>query len=124
MSQPHHAHEHRDHPREVGVVATLLDLDIRRYVTPRLLRLVYPLGLAAIGVLVLVAGFSGLWSENPALGLVTLVVAPLVGLLAALLLRVSVEVVAVLFHIADDVARASGSPGASDASAPVRGSRR
>jgi hypothetical protein len=83
------------------LVHLLTDFGFKRFVTPRLVRTIYLLSLAAAGIGAfawLRAGFS----ESLLRGLFTLVTAPLSFLLYALVARVSLEFVLAVIRIAEN----------------------
>ena len=51
------------------------------FVTPMIIKVVYVIGLIAIGLGTLFFAVSGFFGDNPGFGIVTLIVSPLVGLL-------------------------------------------
>jgi uncharacterized membrane protein len=100
-----------------GFLATLFDFSFNHFVTPGLLKLLYSIGLvmALYGAIRFIgAGFErGFMS-----GLGTLLLSPVLFLVYSLLARVVVELVMVLFRIADHVqslAVSASSPDAEDA---------
>lgn len=88
--------------REVGGMFSLLtDLGFRRFVTPRLVRTIYLLSLAAAGLGAFAwvrEGFLTSFSR----GLFTLVTGPLAFFLYALVARVSLEFVLAVIRIAEN----------------------
>lgn len=92
--------------REVDVQGAL-DLGFTRFITVRVVSVLYVVGLAllAIGALAsIVTGFRG----GVGTGILSLIVAPLGFLLGALLLRVYLEIVVVLFRIAENTSAMAG----------------
>lgn len=86
-----------------AVLDLVLDLSFKRFVTPRLVRMLYVLSLLAA---VFYAGsymFSG-FKEGPLTGLFQLVTAPLAFLLYLIFARVVVEIILAIFRIADRIA--------------------
>jgi len=88
--------------QDKGFLGTLYDFSFSRFVTPKVLKLLYTLGLliALFGAIRFIgAGFDrGVMS-----GLISLLVSPALFLLYSLLARVAVELVMVLFRIAEGV---------------------
>lgn len=81
----------------------VLDLSFKRFVTPRLVRMLYVLSLLAA---VFYAGswmFSGFKSSTLS-GLFTMVTAPVAFLLYLIFARVTVELILAIFRIADKIA--------------------
>lgn len=88
--------------REVGGMFSLLtDLGFRRFVTPRLVRTIYLLSLAAAGI----GAFTwmrGGFAESFTRGLFTLVTGPLAFFLYALVARVCLEFMLAVIRIAEN----------------------
>jgi di/tricarboxylate transporter len=85
------------------VLDLVLDLSFKRFVTPRLVRMLYVLSLLAA---VFYAGswmFSGFKSGTLS-GLFTMVTAPVAFLLYLIFARVTVELTLAIFRIADKIA--------------------
>lgn len=86
-----------------GFLTALFDFSFSRFITVKLIPVLYGLALivASLGVLAMVgAGFTrGFMS-----GLFTLILAPLFFLFCAMYIRVILEVMIVLFRIAENVA--------------------
>jgi len=86
-----------------AVLDLVLDLSFKRYVTPRLVRMLYMLSLLAA---VFYAGsymFSG-FSNGTFAGIFQMVTAPLAFLLYLIVARVTVELILAIFRIADHLA--------------------
>jgi len=86
-----------------AVLDLVLDLSFKRFVTPRLVRMLYVLSLLAA---VFYAGswmFSGFKSGTLS-GLFTMVTAPVAFLLYLVFARVTVELILAIFRIADKIA--------------------
>ncbi|MBL9179495.1 MAG: DUF4282 domain-containing protein [Verrucomicrobiaceae bacterium] len=86
-----------------AVLDLVLDLSFKRFVTPRLVRMLYVLSLLAA---VFYAGswmFSGFKSGTLS-GLFTMVTAPVAFLLYLIFARVTVELILAIFRIADKIA--------------------
>lgn len=76
----------------------MFDLSFREFITPRIIQIVFVvmLILAAIGVLgIIVAAFEG----GAGSGVLTLILSPLIFLVAALFIRIYLEMVILLFRI-------------------------
>lgn len=86
-----------------AVLDLVLDLSFKRFVTPRLVRMLYVLSLLAAVFYAgswMLSGFkSGTFS-----GLFTLVTAPVAFLLYLIFARVTVELILAVFRIADKIA--------------------
>lgn len=86
-----------------AVLDLVLDLSFKRFVTPRLVRMLYVLSLLAA---VFYAGswmFSGFKSGTLS-GLFTVITAPVAFLLYLIFARVTVELILAVFRIADKIA--------------------
>ncbi len=86
-----------------AVLDLVLDLSFKRFVTPRLVRMLYVLSLLAA---VFYAGswmFSGFKSGTLS-GLFTLITTPVAFLLYLIFARVTVELILAIFRIADRIA--------------------
>src|SRR6476620_2981641 len=90
-----------------AILDLVLDFSFKRFVTPRLIRVLYALSLIAATLAALawmVSGFQiGLLS-----GLVTLVAGPLAFLLYVLVARVMMEIILAIFQIAEHTRRNPG----------------
>ncbi len=87
-----------------GTIGLLFDLSFSEFVTTRMIKFLYVLGIvgAAIGSLTfLVAGFSGGFFK----GLLFLILSPLVFLLWTLGARIWCELIIVAFRIAENTSR-------------------
>jgi hypothetical protein len=83
-----------------GVFATLFDFSFNEFVTTRLIKFLYALGMivAAVGSLgFVVRGFA----SSIGTGFVCLLVSPMAFLLYVLLIRIWLEVLIVIFRIAE-----------------------
>lgn len=89
-----------------GFFGKLFDTSFRSFITPSIIQLLYILFIIGAGLAALIfvlAGFAG----DTATGVVFLIVAPIVFLLYVILARVYLEIVVVLFRIADNTAAAA-----------------
>ncbi|MFN0077612.1 MAG: DUF4282 domain-containing protein [Prosthecobacter sp.] len=86
-----------------AVLDLVLDLSFKRFVTPRLVRMLYVLSLLAAVYFAWKWMWDGLW------GFIT---APLVFLLFLIVARVTVELILAIFRIADHLAPMSEEPAA------------
>jgi len=86
-----------------GFFGALFDFSFSSFITAKLIRVIFGLGLIVVGfgaLSMLIAGFS----QGFMAGILALILAPLVFLLFAMYLRVVLEVLIVLFRIAENVA--------------------
>ncbi len=90
-----------------SVYAGLSDFSFQDLVTPQLLKPLYAIALLAGGISVVIVVFQGL-QQSPAQGLLALVFG-LIGLVVWIMyIRMVLEVVVVLFRIADNTRRMAG----------------
>lgn len=93
----------------MGFLGTLFDFSFSEFLTPKIIKILYAIGLvlAAIGALVFIgAGFH----RGAGAGVIFLIISPVVFLLCALGVRIYLEILLVLFRIAgrvDDIASRS-----------------
>lgn len=84
------------------ILESTLDLSFTRFITTKLIKLIYVVSLVMIiisGILILAEGIRG----GVATGLASVIVAPLVMVLETMVCRVMLELVMVLFRIAQDL---------------------
>lgn len=105
--------------KQAGILKTLLDFRFQNYATLKIIPVVYAILMIVIGLLVvgaiLISGFGGLITaiklESFTLALTaigTMILAPLLGVLYLALLRMSFEVVMVIFKIKEDLTTIAG----------------
>lgn len=85
----------------------LLDLRFKRFITVSIVKVLYLVGIAMVALTVLtwiIAGFT----QGAMVGIAMLVLSPLFLLLGVILLRIYLEVLVVLFRIAENTARMAG----------------
>jgi hypothetical protein len=93
----------------MGFFGTLFDFSFSEFLTPKIIKILYAIGLvlAAIGALVFIgAGFH----RGAGIGIIFLIISPVVFLLYALGVRIYLEILLVLFRIAgrvDEIANRS-----------------
>lgn len=104
------------------VFSSLVDFGFSRYATPKLIRVLYIIGFVV--TVLYAAGFliTGI-SEGGFFAVLALIGAPIFGLFALLYLRVTSELLSVLFRIGQDVASIAatqqpGSPGVAGGTSP------
>lgn len=88
-----------------GLFGALFDLSFSTFVTPKIIKVVYVIGLAAIAIATLFFAFSGFGSDQPALGILTLVLSPVVGLLYLCLFRMMCEFYLAITRMSEDINR-------------------
>ena len=87
-----------------GFFSTLFDLTFSEFITIRILKVLYVVGIVLIGLTglsILVSGFA----QGFGTGLVALVITPPVALLSIIILRILLELIVVAFQIFEDIHR-------------------
>ena len=83
-----------------GFFALLFDLSFEEFVTTKIIKVLYVIGI--IGAVVYALVFIGMgFSRSAIQGIVTLILSPLVFLLAVIIARVYMELIIVIFRIAE-----------------------
>ena len=85
-------------------LASLFDLSFSYFITLKLVRWLFMLGLAAGAVLVLVAIFAA-FNVRSGLGVLVLLLSPVLFLLIAVYVRVALEIIAIFFRLEENTAR-------------------
>ena len=93
------------HPSRQGFFGALFDMSFTTFVTPMIIKVVYIIGLIAIGLGTLFFAVSGFFGDNPGVGIVTLIVSPLVGLLYLCLFRMMCEFYVAITRMSEDINR-------------------
>jgi hypothetical protein len=97
--------------QNTGFLGSLFDFTFANFITARLIRVLYALGLLLAALMALVMIGSG-FTQGFTTGLLFLILGPLVFLVTAMYLRVVLEVLIVIFRIAENVETiANRSPG-------------
>jgi hypothetical protein len=78
-------------------------MSFKSFITPSIIQLVYTLFLILAGLAALVVILAG-FAENAAVGLLALIFSPIVFILYVIVARIYLEVVIVLFRIAENTA--------------------
>lgn len=86
-----------------AVLDLVLDLSFKRFVTPRLLRMLYVLSLLAALFYAVSYMFSG-FEKGTFAGLFQMITAPIAFLLYLIVARVTVELILAIFRIAEKIA--------------------
>lgn len=96
-----------------GFLTTLFDFTFTSFVTTKLIKLLYVIGLifATVGAIVFIVGGFRI---NAGLGVLALLVSPVIFLIYSLLIRVYLEIIIVIFRIAEDVRVLAGGKSESD----------
>jgi hypothetical protein len=84
-----------------GFFASLFDVSFRSLITPRIIKVIYILAMVLIGIMTLIGVIAALvtLADEPAAGIVFLILVPIFALLYLVYARVALEVVIALFHI-------------------------
>jgi hypothetical protein len=94
-------------PQEKGFFASLFDVSMQEMITPKIVRIIYILGLIGIGIGTLIAFISYLtaasYSGSVFPVLAAVIIVPLCALLAVIYLRVVLELIVLAFNIYDEL---------------------
>ncbi len=83
-----------------GFFGSLFEFSFSEFVTPRLISLLYGVSIFVAGALTLTF-IGGGFGTHPILGLLALIISPLVFLFLVIVYRVQMEVIIVMFRIAE-----------------------
>ena len=86
-----------------GFLAALFDLSFTTFVTPSIIKVVYVIGMVGIVFATLFFAVSGFLGDSPGFGIVTLLVAPIVGLLYLCLFRMMCEFYLAITRMSEDI---------------------
>ena len=92
-------------PSSKGFFGALLDMSFTTFVTPMIIKVVYVIGLALIGLATLFFSLSGFFGDSPGLGIVTIIVGPVVGLLYLCFFRMMCEFYIAITRMSEDINR-------------------
>ncbi len=84
--------------------APLLDFRFTKFITVKIIQVLYLVGIA-VTALYIFAGVIGAFQMGAVYGMFALIMSPLVFLLSVLILRVYLEIIAVIFRIAENTSR-------------------
>jgi uncharacterized membrane protein len=88
-----------------GFIGVLFDLSFSEFITTRVIKVLYIIGIAVSAVFSIVFMFKG-YAWGGIFGIIgTIVLSPVVFLLMVVLLRIYMEMVIVLFRIAENIQR-------------------
>ncbi|MBD3287536.1 DUF4282 domain-containing protein [candidate division KSB1 bacterium] len=79
-------------------LSTLFDFSFSEFIAPKIIKILYGIGIFIVALGTLGVIFSG-FSEGFGKGIFMLVVSPIIFLIYAILVRVSMEIIIVLFRI-------------------------
>lgn len=88
-------------------LAPLLDFRFTKFITVKIVQVLYLVGIVVIALYTL-AAVIGVFQTGAGKGIVALILSPLVFLISVLVLRVYLEVIVVLFRIAENTAKMAG----------------
>ena len=103
---------------EKGFLASLFDLSFSSFITLKIIKIVFVLMLIASGLYTLFI-LGAAFAAETALGVIVLILSPVIFLFFAIMARVYLEVLIVVFKIADNTAATAENtrrPGAPDTS--------
>jgi hypothetical protein len=107
-----------------GFFATLFDLSFTSLITTRIVQILYVIGLVFAGIYTLVV-LAIAFDSSTGAGIIALIFSPVIFLLFAIIARVYMEILIVIFRIAEHAAEiayntrgGSGQPAAPSASPP------
>ncbi len=89
---------------EKGGLATIFDLSFTEFVTTRVIKVLYVIGILFSGLFALAIIIGG-FSEGAAKGILGLIIGPIVFLVYVLLARIWCEMIIVVFRIADNTSK-------------------
>jgi hypothetical protein len=92
---------------QMGFFGALFDFSFSQFVTARLVRLLYAIGVL-VGVVVALAAIARGFDASAGAGVVALIVAPLIFLLVVIIARVWLELIIVVFRIAEYLGEMAG----------------
>jgi len=104
-----------------GFFKKLFDFSFKEFVTPSIIKVIFWVAIIVIGLGVLFNIVTG-FSQGAGFGIITLIVAPLVGILFVIMARVYMELIMVLFRIMgllEGIAKEKGADTAAPAAAPA-----
>lgn len=84
-----------------SLLKTLTDFRFTRFITVNIVQVLYVIGVVVIALYTL-AAVIGLFQAGAAVGILALLFSPLVFLISVLLLRVYLELIVVIFRIAEN----------------------
>ena len=92
-------------PSSKGFFGALFDMSFTTFVTPMIIKVVYIIGLVAIALGTIFFALSGFFGDSPGLGVVTLIVSPLIGLLYLCFFRMMCEFYVAITRMSEDINR-------------------
>ncbi|MCK0113895.1 DUF4282 domain-containing protein [Ornithinimicrobium sp. F0845] len=92
-----------------GFFSALLDWRFHTLITPKIVSIVYLIGMVLIGLMWLVSLISGFTTE-PLVGLFVLIIGPVIGLIYLAFWRMTLEFYFAVVRMSDDIHRSSNAP--------------
>jgi uncharacterized membrane protein len=86
---------------QVGFVASLLDRSFSQFITPKLIRILFVLGIIASVIYPIIFIVSS-FRSSVAAGILMLILSPLFFLLMVIILRVYLELIMIMFRIEEN----------------------
>jgi len=95
-------------PLDKNFFGSLFDWEMKEMITPKVIKVLFILGIVGIGLMVLAAIFTSFGAATQPFGswgsfFLTLIFAPLGGLIGVILYRVYLEIILLLFYIYDEL---------------------
>ena len=90
---------------ERGLIGSLFDLSFTDFVTTRIIKFLFILAIIFSGIEALAVVIAGFASGSTAVGILTLLLSPVIFFLGVLMARVWLELIIVVFRIAENTGR-------------------
>lgn len=91
---------------EKGFFEGLFDFSFKEFITLKVLKVLYVIALIAIGIFLIIE-IVYFFNQSTSVGVLFLIFSPLFFILVALLVRVYLEVIAVIFRIEEEIRKLS-----------------
>jgi hypothetical protein len=88
---------------EKGFLATIFDFSFSEFVTTKVIKFLLGLAMVGVGIWVIVMIITGFASDAWWMGLIFLILSPVIYLILMLLARIYLELIIVIFRIAEDL---------------------
>ncbi|MCP4550254.1 MAG: DUF4282 domain-containing protein [bacterium] len=103
-----------------GILGTLFDFSFSEFITIKVVKILFIIGLVTSGWWT-VKVIQGVWWDSTFWGVITVLISPIIFAMFVLLVRVALELVLVLFRIAEGVKELNAKKAATDApSSPIQ----
>ncbi|WP_344971629.1 DUF4282 domain-containing protein [Salinactinospora qingdaonensis] len=92
-------------PPDKGFFGALFDFNFDYFVTSKVIKVLYVLGMVAVALSTLISLVSAfvVMGDTPGMGIVLLVATPILGMIYLILLRIWMELLIVIFKIGEDL---------------------